>query len=100
MNLTLRLSTRLVALQNMTSMELAPSSESSDRPSIFIRGHGLQLETQILCDDFDPLLFFMLFWDGPPAGQIVDAKAFCAKAIPLLSAEYIARFDSLRSKPF
>ena len=98
MNLTLRLSTRLIALQNMISIELAQSSESSDRPSIFIKGLGFQIETQIWCEDFNPLLFFMLFWDGTPANQIVDAKAFCAKALPLLSAESIAHFDSIKSK--
>ena len=98
MNLTLRLSNRLIALQNVTSIELAPSSESSDRHSIFIKGLGFQLETQIWCDDFDPLLFWLLFWEGNLTGQIEDVKAFYDRTLPLLSEESIDRFDSLRIK--
>lgn len=98
MDVTLRLSNKLIALQDVTSIELAPSSESRDRPSIFIKGLGLQLETQIWCDDFDPLLFWLLFWEGSLTGQIEDVKAFYDRTLPLLSKESIDRFDSLRIK--
>ena len=98
MNLTLRLSTKLIALQSMVSIELGQSSKSGDRSAIFVKGVGFQIETQCWGEDFNLLLFFLLFWDGIPAGQIVDAKAFCAKALPLLSAESIAHFDRLKFK--
>ena len=98
MNLTLRLSNRLIGLQSMTSIELAPSSESRDRLSIFIKGNGLQIETQIWCDDFDSLLFWLLFWDGNPTGQIEDVKAFYDRTLPLLSEESIDRFVSFKIK--
>ena len=98
MNLTLRLSDRLIALQNMISMYRGQSSKDSDRASIFIQGLGFQIETQPEGDDFNHLLFFLLFWDGTPAGQIVDVKAFYEKALPLMSVESVARFDSLKSK--
>jgi len=98
MNLTLRLSTKLIALQSMVSIELGQSSKSGDRLSIFVKGIGFEIETQCWGEDFNLLLFFLLFWDGTPAGQIVDAKAFCTKALPLLSAESIAHFDRLKFK--
>ena len=98
MNLTLRLSDRLIALQNMISIELAPSSESSDRFSIFIKGNGFTAETKAWCEDFNPLLFFMLFWDGNPTGQIEDVKAFYDRTLPLLSEESIDRFVSFKIK--
>jgi len=98
MNLTLRLSDRLIALQNMISMYRGQSSKDSDRASIFIQGLGFQIETQPEGDDFNHLLFFLLFWDGTPDGQVEDVKAFYTQTLPFMSAESIAHFDKLKSK--
>ena len=98
MNLTLRLSTKLFSLQNVISIELGQSTKSGDRSAIFIKGIGFEIEIQCFGDDFNLMLFFLLFWDGTPNGQIIDVKDFYKKTLPLLSAESIAHFDSLKFK--
>ena len=96
MNLTLRLSTKLISLQNMTSMEIGQSSESSDRISIFIKGVGFQIEIQRWDQDFNFLLSWLLFWNGNATGQIEDVQSFYKRTI--LSPASQAHFDSLKSE--
>jgi len=98
MNLTVRLSTKLIALNNVISIELGQSSKSGDRSAIFVKGENFEIEIQCWGEDFNLLLFFMLFWDGVASGQILDVKDFYQKTLPLLSAESISHFDSLKFK--
>ena len=98
MNLTVRLSTKLIALHDVISIELGQSSKSGDRTAIFIKGESFEIEIQCWGDDFNLMLFFLLFWDGTPNGQIIDVKNFYQKTLPLLSAESISHFDKLMFK--
>ena len=98
MNLTVRLSTKLISLQNVISIELGQSSKSGDRSAIFIKGESFEIEIQRWGDDFNLMLFFLLFWNETPTGQILDVQDFYQKTLPLLSAESISHFDSLKFK--
>ena len=98
MNLTVRLSTKLIALQNVISVELGQSSKSGDRSAIFIKGIGFEIELQRWNDDFNLMLFFMLFWDETPTGQILNVKEFYKKNYPFLPTADKDHFDSLMFK--
>jgi len=98
MNLTVRLSTKLIALQNVISIELGGSSKSGDRSAIFIKGKDFEIELQRWNDDFNLMLFFLLFWDGIASGQILNVKEFYKKNYPVLPTADKDRFDSLMFK--
>jgi len=98
MNLTLRLSTKLFSLQNVISVELGQSTKSGDRSAIFVKGIGFEIEIQCWGDDFNLMLFFLLFWDETPTGQIVNVKDFYQKTYPFLLKEAKDHFDSLKFK--
>ena len=98
MNLTVRLSTKLIALHDVISIELGQSSKSSDRSAIFIKGENFEIEIQRWGNDFNLMLFFMLFWNETPTGQILDVKNFYKKTYPLLPTADKDRFDSLMFK--
>ena len=98
MNLTVRLSTKLISLQNVISIELGQSSKSCDRSAIFIKGKDFEIELQRLGDDFNLMLFFILFWDETPTGQILNVKEFYKKTYPFLPIEDKDHFDSLMFK--
>ena len=98
MNLTVRLSTKLISLQNVISIELGQSSKSGDRSAIFIKGENFEIEIQRWGDDFNLMLFFMLFWNETPTGQILNVKEFYKKNYPVLPTADKDRFDSLMFK--
>ena len=98
MNITLRLSTKLIALHNAISIELGQSSKSGDRSAIFIKGIGFQIEIQCWGEDFNLLLFFLLFWDEIPTDQILNVKEFYTKTFPVLPTESKDHFNSLKFK--
>lgn len=97
MQLILRLSTKLIDLHNMITMELEPSSKFSNRDAIFIKGTGLQIEIQYSNPDFNALLFFMMFWHENQTGQIEDIQLFYEGTLPILPPTAVARFDKLKS---
>ena len=98
MNLTVRLSTKLIALQNVISIELAQSSKSCDRSAILVKGKDFEIEIQCWGEDFNLLLFFLLFWDETPTGQILNVKEFYKKNYPFLPTADKDHFDSLMFK--
>ena len=98
MNLTVRLSTKLIALHDVISIELGQSSKSGDRSAIFIKGESFEIEIQRWGDDFNLMLFFMLFWNEIPSGQILDVKNFYTKTYPLLPTDDKDHFDNLKFK--
>ena len=98
MNITLRLSTKLISLHNAISIELGQSSKSGDRSAIFVKGLEFEIEIQRFGNDFNLLLFFMLFWDGIASGQILDVKNFYTKTYPLLPIKDKDHFDNLMFK--
>ena len=98
MNLTVRLSTKLIALHDVISVELGQSSKSSDRSAIFVKGVNFEIEIQRFGDDFNLMLFFMLFWNETPNGQILDVKNFYTKNYPLLPIKDKDHFDNLMFK--
>ena len=98
MNLTVRLSTKLIALHDVISIELGQSSKSSDRSAIFIKGENFEIELQRWNDDYNLMLFFMLFWNEIPSGQILDVKNFYTKNYPLLPIKDKDHFDNLMFK--
>ena len=98
MNLTVRLNTKLIALQNVISIELGQSSKSCDRSAIFIKGKDFEIEIQRWGDDFNLMLFFLLFWDETPTGQILNVKEFYKKTSPFMLTADKDRFDSLMFK--
>ena len=98
MNLTVRLSTKLIALHDVISIELGQSSKSGDRSAIFVKGIGFEIEIQRFGDDFNLMLFFMLFWEGIASGQILNVKEFYKKNYPLLPTADKDHFDNLMFK--
>ena len=98
MNLTVRLSTKLIALNNVISIELAQSSKSCDRSAILVRGENFEIELQRWNDDYNLMLFFMLFWNEIPSGQILDVQDFYKKNYPLLPTADKDHFDNLMFK--
>ena len=98
MNLTLRLSTKLIALQNVISIELAQSSKSCDRSAILVKGKDFEIEIQCWGEDFNLLLFFLLFWDETPTGQILNVKEFYKKTYSFLPTADKDNFDKLMFK--
>ena len=98
MNLTVRLSTKLIALHDVISIELGQSSKSGDRSAIFVKGVNFEIEIQRFGDDFNLMLFFMLFWNETPNGQILDVKNFYIKNYPLLPTADKDHFDKLMFK--
>ena len=98
MNLTVRLSTKLIALQNVISIELGQSSKSGDRSAIFIKGIGFEIELQRWNDDYNLMLFFMLFWEGIASGQILDVQNFYKKTYSFLPTADKDNFDKLMFK--
>ena len=98
MNLTVRLSTKLIALNNVTSIELGGSSKSGDRSAIFIKGKDFEIEIQRWNDDFNLMLFFLLFWDETPNGQILNVKEFYKKTYPFMLTADKDHFDKLMFK--
>ena len=98
MNLTVRLSTKLIALQNVISIELAQSSKSCDRSAILVKGKDFEIEIQCWGEDFNLLLFFLLFWDETPTGQILNVKEFYKKNYPFLPTADKDNFDKLMFK--
>ena len=98
MNLTVRLSTKLISLQNVISIELGQSSKSGDRSAIFIKGIGFEIELQRWGNDFNLMLFFLLFWNEIPSGQILDVQDFYKKTYSFLPTADKDHFDSLMFK--
>ena len=98
MNLTVRLSTKLIALQNVISIELGQSSKSGDRSAILVKGENFEIEIQRWGDDFNLMLFFLLFWEGIASGQILNVKEFYKKTYPFMLTADKDHFDSLMFK--
>ena len=98
MTLTVRLSTKLIALHDVISIELGQSSKSGDRSAIFIKGENFEIEIQRWGNDFNLMLFFLLFWNETPTGQILNVKEFYTKTFPVLPTADKDHFDSLMFK--
>ena len=98
MNLTVRLSTKLISLQNVISIELGGSSKSGDRSAILVKGENFEIEIQRWNDDFNLMLFFLLFWNEIPSGQILNVKEFYKKNYPVLPTADKDNFDKLMFK--
>jgi len=98
MNLTVRLSTKLIALNNVISIELGQSSKSGDRSAILVKGENFEIEIQRWGNNFNLMLFFLLFWDETPTGQILNVKEFYKKNYPFLPIEDKDNFDKLMFK--